>query len=76
VEDDAVCVVEWGDVAAPALGKAALTVTLEPGGDDDERWVVLEPGPSWGAGRSPLDALTARSVPLVPEEPVSEETGS
>jgi tRNA threonylcarbamoyladenosine biosynthesis protein TsaE len=59
VEDDAVCVVEWGDVAAPALGDTALIVTLAPGDDDDERVVVLEPGPSWGPGRPPLDALAA-----------------
>lgn len=30
VEEDAVAVVEWGDVAAPALGDDALEVTLEP----------------------------------------------
>ena len=28
VEEDAVAVVEWGDVAAPALGESALEVTL------------------------------------------------
>ena len=28
VEEDAVVVVEWGDVAAPALGESALVVTL------------------------------------------------
>ena len=58
VEDDAACVVEWGDVAAPALGEAALTVTLASGDTDDERWVVLEPGPSW-EGRAPLDVLSS-----------------
>jgi tRNA threonylcarbamoyladenosine biosynthesis protein TsaE len=61
VEDDAVCVVEWGDVAAPALGAAALTVTLAPGGTDDERWVLLEPGPSWN-GRPPLDSLLSSTA--------------
>jgi tRNA A37 threonylcarbamoyladenosine biosynthesis protein TsaE len=28
VEEDAVAVVEWGDMAAPALGESALEVTL------------------------------------------------
>jgi tRNA A37 threonylcarbamoyladenosine biosynthesis protein TsaE len=28
VEEDAVAVVEWGDLAAPALGESALEVTL------------------------------------------------
>jgi tRNA threonylcarbamoyladenosine biosynthesis protein TsaE len=29
VEEDAVALVEWGDLAAPALGESALEVTLE-----------------------------------------------
>ena len=28
VEEDAVAVVEWGDLAAPALGESALVVTI------------------------------------------------
>ena len=29
VEEDAVALVEWGDLAAPALGESALEVTLD-----------------------------------------------
>ena len=38
VEEDAVALVEWGDLAAPALGESALEVTLgvpDPVGDAD-----------------------------------------
>jgi len=41
VEDAAVAVVEWGDVAGPALGHAALTVQLAEGEDEDERRVTV-----------------------------------
>jgi tRNA threonylcarbamoyladenosine biosynthesis protein TsaE len=45
VEEDAVAVVEWGDMAAPALGESALVVTLEAPdafGAPDERVVTVE----------------------------------
>ena len=66
VEDDAVCVVEWGDAAAPALGEVALTVTLAPGDHDDERAVVLEPGPSWGPDRPARDDLALSDTGSTP----------
>ena len=46
VEEDAVVVVEWGDVAAPALGESALVVTLvapDALGAPERRDVTLEP---------------------------------
>ena len=63
VEDDAVCVVEWGDVAAPALGEAALTVHLDPGDGDEARRVRVEVGGGWARGRVlPDDALARWSA--------------
>jgi len=59
VEDGAVAVVEWGDVAGPALARPALTLTLADGGHEDERLVTLcaqgEPGR--------LAAMAARLAP-------------
>ena len=37
VEDDAVALVEWGDLAAPALGDSALEITLEVDLSDPQR---------------------------------------
>ena len=41
VEDDAVALVEWGDMAAPALGPVTLTVRLEPEGEERRRLSVI-----------------------------------
>ena len=44
VEEDAVAVVEWGDLAAPALGAGALAVTLaapDPVGAPSRRTITL-----------------------------------
>ena len=44
VEEDAVAVVEWGDLAAPALGESALVVTIgvpDPVGDATRRAVTM-----------------------------------
>lgn len=60
VEDDAVAVIEWGDVAGSLFGHEALTVRLAaaptsaaPASDgptpDEERTVTLEPDGSWSA---------------------------
>jgi tRNA threonylcarbamoyladenosine biosynthesis protein TsaE len=60
VEDDAVAVVEWGDVAEPVLGGDALSVRLGPGPADDERGVALTGTPRWATRRHELtDALGA-----------------
>jgi len=55
VEEDAVAVVEWGDVAAPALGTEVLRVTLRQGEGDDDRVIELAgTGPRWAARRAAL----------------------
>jgi tRNA threonylcarbamoyladenosine biosynthesis protein TsaE len=41
VEDDAVAVVEWGDVAEPVLGGDALSVRLTEGLVEDERFATI-----------------------------------
>jgi tRNA threonylcarbamoyladenosine biosynthesis protein TsaE len=51
VEDRAVAVVEWGDLAAPALGESALEVTLtvpnSPDGPVDVRTISLHGRGRW-----------------------------
>ncbi len=48
VEDGGVALVEWGDRAAPVLGRGALTVALAAGaGDDDRLLVVTADGSAW-----------------------------
>lgn len=59
LEDDAVAVVEWGDVAVPVLGREALFVTLTPGEDPEERSVSIETTDSWRSRRRQLIELTA-----------------
>jgi len=66
VEDAAVALVEWGDVAAPVLGADALVVRIERGEDDDERRIELVPGASWAGRAGELArrlAPWARAVP-------------
>jgi tRNA threonylcarbamoyladenosine biosynthesis protein TsaE len=71
VEDEAVLLVEWGDVAAPVLGGDSLTVELHDrgdgiegtdGGPDEggERRVALRwQGVSWEARADAVDAVLA-----------------
>jgi tRNA threonylcarbamoyladenosine biosynthesis protein TsaE len=50
VEDGAVALVEWGDVAEPVLGNGALSLRLDagPGDPDDRRTVTIHwSGPRW-----------------------------
>jgi len=60
VEDDAVAVVEWGDVAEPVLGGDAISVRLAPGPIDDERWVTIGVTGSAAPRRGELDGLVAK----------------
>jgi tRNA threonylcarbamoyladenosine biosynthesis protein TsaE len=54
--DDAVTVVEWGDVAAAHLPRERLEVRLDRGADDDQRQVTVTPeGPSWHARVAELE---------------------
>jgi tRNA threonylcarbamoyladenosine biosynthesis protein TsaE len=50
IEDGAVALVEWGDVAEPILGEGSLAVRLTPGPDDadSERVIAVSPdGDTW-----------------------------
>lgn len=50
LDEDAVTVIEWGDVVSPALPSDFLAVRMEPGDSDDERVVRIRAvGPSWPA---------------------------
>jgi tRNA threonylcarbamoyladenosine biosynthesis protein TsaE len=55
VEDGAVAVVEWGDVAEPVLGADALAVVLS-GGDDDGRSITLGFAGAWSVRRPDIAA--------------------
>lgn len=64
LRDDAITLVEWGDVIDALLPRQRLDVRLAPGGADDERIVEMEGhGPSWYERAPELVALetTARS---------------
>ena len=64
LDEDAVTLIEWGDVVTPALPSDFLEVRLVPGESDDERVVQLRTvGPGWsprvGAIRSAVDRWAA-----------------
>jgi len=61
VEDGAVALVEWGDVAAPALGGDTLTVVIEALGDGEARSVTVS-----GSGAGWVDRRTAVLAALTP----------
>jgi tRNA threonylcarbamoyladenosine biosynthesis protein TsaE len=60
VEEDAVALVEWGDLAAPALGDSALAVTIEapdPVGCPTARTVAIAGRGRWAARAAEVAAL-------------------
>jgi tRNA threonylcarbamoyladenosine biosynthesis protein TsaE len=60
LDDDAVVIVEWGDVIVPAIPNDYLEVRLELGDDDDDRVITLQTvGQRWGARSRALAAATA-----------------
>jgi tRNA threonylcarbamoyladenosine biosynthesis protein TsaE len=71
VDDDAVTLIEWGDVVVPALPTEFLEVRLaygeDPGQDEDDRGAVLDVrrlhlrvvGRRWAARRRALEAALA-----------------
>jgi tRNA threonylcarbamoyladenosine biosynthesis protein TsaE len=80
LEDGAVAVVEWGEIAAPALAPDWLRVTITYGSRDagtgslptatDARSVVFEAfGPSW---RCRMPRLSAAWAEILAETPVAE----
>jgi tRNA threonylcarbamoyladenosine biosynthesis protein TsaE len=54
VEDDAVAVVEWGDVARSLFGSDVLVVELSVGPSGDERAISVDAPGSWAARRPAL----------------------
>jgi tRNA A37 threonylcarbamoyladenosine biosynthesis protein TsaE len=65
VEEDAVALVEWGELAAPALGDSALEITLvapDPVGDSDRRVLTLVGRGRWAARSETADALLASAT--------------
>jgi len=65
VEEQAVAVIEWGDMAAPALGDDVLEVTLGPGAEPDARTITLVGKGRWHERSNEVhDALGARSEPV------------
>jgi tRNA threonylcarbamoyladenosine biosynthesis protein TsaE len=56
IEDGAVALVEWGERAAPVIGREALVVVLNHADGDDDRMVTIEVPPSW-EGRAGLADL-------------------
>jgi tRNA threonylcarbamoyladenosine biosynthesis protein TsaE len=60
VEDDAVAVVEWGDVATPVLGGDGIEIRLAEGEAEDERSVTISVTGSARPRRDELSRLLAR----------------
>jgi len=61
--DDAVTVVEWGDVVSGQFARDRLEVRLEFVSDDDRRQITLAPlGVSWTARVDRLRALVAEAA--------------
>jgi tRNA threonylcarbamoyladenosine biosynthesis protein TsaE len=69
VEDDAVAVVEWGNLAAPALGQSALDVTLVADDDDPEgatRAITVAGRGSWSQRVGEIAAAWPEAAPVAP----------
>lgn len=75
VEEDAVALVEWGDVAAPALGTDALEVTLvapDPVGLPERRTIAVRGRGAWAGRAGEVHAALARAgTPPPSPTPVS-----
>jgi tRNA threonylcarbamoyladenosine biosynthesis protein TsaE len=69
VEEDAVALVEWGDVAAPALGADALEITLaapDPLGAPERRTLVVRGRGAWFARTAELAEALGTAAPRSP----------
>ena len=61
IDEGAVAVVEWGDLAAPALPPDYLEIRIEFGdGDDDRRFGLRPVGPRWVQRGADLQRAVAR----------------
>lgn len=55
LDEGAIAVIEWGDIAAPTLPQDFLDVRIGFGGGDDDRRLTLRPtGPHWMLRRDAL----------------------
>jgi tRNA threonylcarbamoyladenosine biosynthesis protein TsaE len=64
LEEGAAAVVEWGDLAAPALSPDYLDVRMAFGERDDERSLTMQSvGPRWSAGLRSLHQVFGSSQP-------------
>jgi tRNA threonylcarbamoyladenosine biosynthesis protein TsaE len=70
VEDEAIALVEWGDVAAPALGDDALEITLRVpahAASTDERTICISGRGTWsgraGEVAKVLESMSGRVAP-------------
>jgi tRNA threonylcarbamoyladenosine biosynthesis protein TsaE len=62
IDDERVTLVEWGDMVAQALPTERLAVRLEPGGDDDERFITFAShGARWRERLPHLERALARA---------------
>ncbi len=68
VEDHAVALVEWGDVAEPVLGEGSLTVRLAPGADAPESQRVIAVSSEGEAWTSRWGAVIEALAPWRPDE--------
>jgi tRNA threonylcarbamoyladenosine biosynthesis protein TsaE len=69
VEEDAVALVEWGELAAPALGDSALEITLvapDPQGAPERRVLTLAGRGRWADRSDAAGALLAPAVGRTP----------
>jgi tRNA threonylcarbamoyladenosine biosynthesis protein TsaE len=71
VEDDAVALVEWGDLAAPALGDSALEVTLtaaasSPGAPSQTRSISVSGRGSWASRADEVESAWSEVSPRCP----------
>jgi tRNA threonylcarbamoyladenosine biosynthesis protein TsaE len=74
VEEDAVALVEWGDVAAPALGADVLEITIEapdPVGVPERRRITVCGRGAWGARAGAVADAVASAREGSPPAPVS-----
>lgn len=61
IDEGRVALIEWGDVAAPALPADYLTVRIDFGSDDDQRRIALRGvGPSWAGRVGLLETVLGR----------------
>jgi tRNA threonylcarbamoyladenosine biosynthesis protein TsaE len=66
VEDRAIAVIEWGDMAAPALGDDALEVTLsqpESSDGEDERVITLTGRGRWSGRAGEVERALSLAAP-------------